>query len=168
MPRIANCLVFERFHSSFKQLRKPRSTTSRVKCLQIFKRRRKRKAFDLGERFNHSDFPLSKNRRLERILFDKAFRREHELIVKRRMGMLRQPSDTQLKGIDALKLPEGMHRQNIRESRSEAAIDNGRNTCARRERSFGQLLFDDVVVMPKIAEMTAGFNSGFGKKVIEM
>ena len=82
--------------------------------------------------------------------------------------MLRQPSDTQLQRINTLKLTECMHRQNIRESGSEAAIDNSCNVCVHREGSFGQLLFDDAVVMSKIAEMTAGFNGSFAKKVIEM
>jgi len=82
--------------------------------------------------------------------------------------MLRQPADTQLQRIDTIELPKRMHCQNIRKSGSEAAVDNSRYVCSFRGSSFGQLLFDNAVVMTKVAKMAAGFKCSLGKKVIEM
>src|SRR5436190_5097770 len=145
MARVPDGLVIEFADLAEKGVRQRRCAAAGLKSLE---RRKafKRKAFDLGHRFDRRDLAVAYHACRLDIFIDQPFDREDELVVQRRLRILRQASDADVNFLDRVEFRRSVHRQYGNHAGSEAAIWDNVDAGGSGIRVECELLIDDVIV----------------------
>ena len=115
---------------------------------------------DLGHRFDLSYLAVTDHASDLDIFVDQALDRKNELVIERRLWILRQAADADMDLVDAIKSGRTVHRQYRDHTRGQAAVGNDVDPGCLCFGVESELLIDDVVIAAEIAEISACFDRG--------
>jgi hypothetical protein len=153
VARIPQRLVFHRRDLSLVPERHGGEAARGVKRLEVSDRGREPRRLTLGQCLYLRPLAITQNPRQRRVVVEHTLQRVHDLVVQRRLRILRQPTDVDPHALDAIHRANAHLGENVHHAGREATVGDDRDAALAGQPVERLLLEDDLGVAAEIAEV---------------
>ena len=139
-----------------------------MKCLERPDGARELHVLELRQRIDALGTPLAQHPGRGRVVIERALQGIHDLIVERRLGLLRQATHENLDALGCSDPPDPLGRDDVDHPGRETAVRYDRDPLLLRGGVQRLLLLDDFGVATQIGAVQAHRDGGFRNGIVEV